>query len=218
MNRIRKVNNTYQVLVNQNYRTNPSIELTLGSLLAEEYLRDYELVEFDNISDAMKLAFNLPAISFKKTVSDCIDCYKILDKEITNTLSSLIITYYPHLLSPEELKTAIFDRVGILGQRFTLYNFNDVIAFDIVVNYCTEVNKISNLLKLNKKLRIMRIEKTRTHTKLIGLTENNITYEIRLWVHKVYDFMRWIYYNNKNINDYLIQLKELINKEYGYIN
>ena len=58
MNRIRKVNNTYQVLVNQNYRTNPSIELTLGSLLAEEYLRDYELVEFDNISDAMKLAFN----------------------------------------------------------------------------------------------------------------------------------------------------------------
>ena len=218
MNRIRKVNNTYQVLVNQNYRTNPSIELTLGSLLAEEYLRDYELVEFDNISDAMKLAFNLPAISFKKIVSDCIDSYKILDKEITNTLSSLIITYYPHLLSPEELKTAIFDRVGILGQRFTLYNFNDVIAFDIVVNYCTEVNKISNLLKLNKKLRIMRIEKTRTHTKLIGLTENNITYEIRLWVHKVYDFMRWIYYNNKNINDYLIQLKELINKEYGDIN
>ena len=218
MNRIRKVNNTYQVLVNQNYRTNPSIELTLGSLLAEEYLRDYELVEFDNINDAMKLAFNLPAISFKKIVSDCIDCYKILDKEITNTLSSLIITYYPHLLSPEELKTAIFDRVGILGQRFTLYNFNDVIAFDIVVNYCTEVNKISNLLKLNKKLRIMRIEKTRTHTKLIGLTENNITYEIRLWVHKVYDFMRWIYYNNKNINDYLIQLKELINKEYGNIN
>ena len=30
--------------------------------------------------------------------------------------------------------------------------------------------------------------------------------------------MRWIYYNNKNINDYLIQLKELINKEYGNIN
>lgn len=213
MNRIRKVNDKYQVLINENYYTNPAIELTLGSLLAKEYLRDYTVKEFNTMQEAMNLAFNLPAIDFNKIRSDCVDCFKILGREIFNSLNGIVMIYKPYLLSADEIKNVIFDRVINNGNRFTFYNFNDVVAFDVIVNYKVEVAKALELLLMNNKLRIIRKTQTQTHVKLIGLTENNITYEIRLWTHPVRDFMYWIYKNNKNPLDYQEDINELIRRE-----
>lgn len=213
MNRIREVNGIYQVLINQNYRTNPAIELTLGSLLSEEYLRDYEVKEFNNMQDAMNLAFNLPAIDFNKIRSDCIDCFKKLNKEIFKSIEDVIKIYQPYLLTQEEIKNAIFDRVINNGRRFTFYNFNDVIAFDIVINYPSEIPKIIDLILMNKNLRIVKKVITSTHTKLIGLTENNITYEIRIWTHEVRDMMKWLFVNKKNPYDYMQEIGTVLARE-----
>ena len=212
MERIRK-SDKYQVLINPNYRTNPSIELSLGSLLSQEILRDYEVKEFNTISEAMNCAFNLPRIDFDKIISDCVDCYKILIKEISLTLSGYDVLIENYLMTPNELKNIIFDRVINQGRRFNLYNFNDVIAFDLSVNYKFELIKIEKLLMDNKKLRLVRRIETPTFIKLVGLTQNNATYEIRLWTHEVKSLMRWIYINNKNPSDYSFEIKKVLDIE-----
>ena len=102
MDRIREINGKYQVLLNQNYRTNPAIELTLGSLLADEYLKDYQVLEFDTMQEAMDLAFSLPMVDFNKIHSDCIDCFKGLNNIIYSSLKGIIKEYHPYLLSKDE--------------------------------------------------------------------------------------------------------------------
>lgn len=213
MNRIRVVNDKYQVLLNQNYRTNPAIELTLGSLLTQEYLRDYEVKEFNTMNDAMNLAFSLPPIDFNKIRSDCVDCFKMLNNQLTHSLRTVICDLKPHLLTPEDIKNAIFDRVINYGRRFNFYNFNDVIAFDVIVNYQIEMSKIIDLILMNKKFRIIRKEQTPSHVKLIGLTENNISYEIRIWTHQMHDLMYWIFRNNKNPYEYKEEIARIIRQQ-----
>ena len=108
MDRIREINGKYQVLLNQNYRTNPAIELTLGSLLADEYLKDYQVLEFNTMQEAMDLAFSLPMVDFNKIHSDCIDCFKGLNNIIYSSLKGIIKEYHPYLLSPNEIKNSLF--------------------------------------------------------------------------------------------------------------
>lgn len=213
MNRIRKINNTYQVLVNQNYTTNPSIELTLGSL-TDEKLLNYEIVEFQSMQDALNLAYNMPDINFNKISSSCVDAYKRLNKLIQRYLKNMSITFKSKLLNPNELKTITFDRISNLGNRFTfLYNFNDVIAFDIINPWTNNLINISNILVNIPELNIIRIEKQQTHIKLVGLTEMNTTFEIRLWTSLIYNFMEWIYKNNKNINHYQNKLLNILQQQ-----
>lgn len=214
MNRIRKVDNKYQVLINENYKTNPAIELSLGSLLAKEYLKDYDVLEFNTLNEAMNIAYNLPNIDFEKIYSDCIDVFKYLNKEIKETLKDIDINYTPYLLGPNQIKNIIFDRVIQKGRRFSFYNFNDVIAFDISVNYPIEIERIIKYLINNKNLRLIRRVDNDTNIRLVGLTFNNITYEIRLWINEMKELMYWIYKNDKNINDYLpeiMNIKNIIN-------
>ena len=66
---------------------------------------------------------------------------------------------------------------------------------------------------MNKNLRIIKKVITKTHTKLVGLTQNNITYEIRLWTNEVRNMMLWIYKNNKNPYDYVDQINSIIARE-----
>lgn len=211
MNRIRKIDNKYQVLINENYKTNPSIELTLGSLLAKEYLKDYEIKEYATMREAMHQAYNLPDINFEKIYSDCIDVFKILNKEIKETIKNLECDYTPYLLGPQQIKNVIFDRVKEKGRRFSFYNFNDIIAFDVSVNYPVELERIIKYLINNKNLRIIRRVDNDTNIRLIGLTWNNITYEIRLWIHEMKSLMYWIYKNNKNVSDYTNEIIEIQN-------
>lgn len=211
MNRIRKVDNKYQVLINENYKTNPSIELSLGSLLANEYLKDYEVKEFQTMREAMNVAYNLPIIDFEKIYSDCIDVFKYLNKEIQLTLKPLDYNYTPFLLGPKHIKDIVFDRVIEKGRRFSFYNFNDVIAFDISVNYPIELERIIKYLVNNKNLRLIRRIDNDTNIRLVGLTYNNITYEIRLWINELKSLMYWIYKNDKNVNDYLEEILNVKN-------
>ena len=214
MNRIREINNKYQLLINNNYTTNPSIELTLGDILNKEQLKNYEIKHYDNLQDAINEAYNYPPINFNKIHSDSVDIFKKLNLLVNNILLNENIIIKPKLLLPNEIKNMLFDRILKHGNRFNFYfNFNDIITFDLIHSHTNNLLNIINILKKHKELQIIRIEKTLTHIKLIGLTENNLTYEIRLWTSILYDFMNWIYNNNKNLLDYMDDLMDNLQKQ-----
>lgn len=213
MNRIRNINNKYEVLINNNYTTNPSIEISLGELFNTQ-LRNYEIKIFDNLQNALNLAYDYPPLNFNKMHSDCVDNFKKLTYLINKILKEQNVNIKPKLLLPDEIKNMLFDRVLQKGRRFTFYyNFNDVISFDIINPYYHNLIQIASLLQKTKELRIIKIEKTLTHIKVIGLTDNNITYEIRLWTNVLHNFMNWINYNNKNLLDYMNELQLKINEQ-----
>lgn len=213
MNRIRNINNKYEVLINNNYTTNPSIEVSLGELFNTQ-LRNYEIKIFDNLQDALNLAYNYPPLNFNKMHSDCVDNFKKLTYLINKILKEQNVNIKPKLLEPEEIKNMLFDRILQKGRRFTFYyNFNDIISFDIINPYYHNLIEISSILQQTKELRIIKIEKTLTHIKVIGLTDNNITYEIRLWTSILFNFMTWIINNNKNLLDYMNELQLKLNEQ-----
>jgi len=213
MNRIRNINNKYEVLINNNYTTNPSIEVSLGELFNTQ-LRNYEIKIFDNLQDALNLAYNYPPLNFNKMHSDCVDNFKKLTYIINKILKEQNVNIKPKLLLPEEIKNMLFDRILQKGRRFTFYyNFNDIISFDIINPYYHNLIQLINILQQTKELRIIKIEKTFTHIKVIGLTDNNITYEIRLWTSILFNFMTWIKNNNKNLLDYMNELQLKLNEQ-----
>lgn len=213
MNRIRNINNKYEVLINNNYTTNPSIEVSLGELFNTQ-LRNYEIKIFDNLQDALNLAYNYPPLNFNKMHSDCVDNFKKLTYLINKVLKEQNVNIKPKLLEPDEIKNMLFDRILQKGRRFTFYyNFNDIISFDIINPYYHNLIQLINILQQTKELRIIKIEKTLTHIKVIGLTDNNITYEIRLWTSILFNFMTWIKNNNKNLLDYMNELQLKLNEQ-----
>lgn len=213
MNRIRNINNKYEVLINNNYTTNPSIEVSLGELFNTQ-LRNYEIKIFDNLQDALNLAYNYPLLNFNKMHSDCVDNFKKLTYLINKVLKEQNVNIKPKLLEPDEIKNMLFDRILQKGRRFTFYyNFNDIISFDIINPYYHNLIQLINILQQTKELRIIKIEKTLTHIKVIGLTDNNITYEIRLWTSILFNFMTWIKNNNKNLLDYMNELQLKLNEQ-----
>ena len=213
MNRIRNINDKYEVLINNNYTTNPSIEISLGELFNTQ-LRNYEIKILNNLQDALNLAYEYPPLNFNKMHSDCVDNFKKLTYIINKILKEQNVNIKPKLLLPDEIKNMLFDRILQKGRRFTFYyNFNDIISFDIINPYYHNLIQIINILQKIKELRIIKIEKTLTHIKVIGLTDNNITYEIRLWTNILYNFMTWIINNNKNLLDYMNELQLKLNEQ-----
>lgn len=213
MNRIRNINNKYEVLINNNYTTNPSIEVSLGELFNTQLI-NYNIKTFDNLQDALNLAYEYPPLNFNKMHSDCIDNFKKLKFLLNKILINQNVIIKSKLLLPNEIKNTVFDRVLQNGKRFTFYyNFNDIISFDIINPYYNNLLYIADILKNVNELRIISINKNLTHIKIIGLTDNNITYEIRLWSSVLFNFMNWINLNNKNLLDYMDELKSKLYEE-----
>lgn len=213
MNRIRKYNNKYQVLVNNNIAVNPSIEVSIGELFSSN-IKNYTIKEYDNLQDAMNVAYNLPVINFTKIHSDCVDNYKSLTHLLNKILIDNNVLFKGKLLEPLEIKETLFNRILLKGRRFTFYyDYNDIISFDIINPYYTNLLHLANTLKNVKELRLLKMEETYTHIKLIGLTDNNVLYEIRLWTDILYNFMVWIKKNNYNIMDYIPELKQKLKEQ-----
>lgn len=215
MNRIRKFNNIYQVLITPNYTTNPSIELLLGYILDENIMK-FSLKEFDNLNDAMALSLSFPDLDWNKLISIHKNIFYQLNNTIKQNLNyhKFIYDYKFNILSPQQLKNLIFNRVMNNGKRFIeFYNFNDIISFDIINPYTFNLIQIKNVLKNISKLNIVKIIQTNTHIKLIGITQINTPYEIRLWNTLMYDYIYWIFINNlhqTNFNDKINKIKNNI--------
>ena len=211
MNRIRKFNNKYQVLITPNYTTNPSIELLLGYILDENIMK-FSIKEFDSLNDALALALSFPDLDWNKLISIHKDIFFQLNNTIKQNLNyhKFIYDYKFNILTPQQLKNLIFNRVMHNGKRFIeFYNFNDIISFDIINPYTNNLIQIKNVLKNISKLNIIKIIQTNTHIKLIGITQNNSPYEIRLWHTLMYDYIYWLHINQLNPVDYINKINTI---------
>ncbi len=203
MNRIREYNFRYQVLITPTMPYHTSFELMLGNW-TDEHLRNYYILEFDNLGDAQCEAFKHPDLDWEKLVllhQHAFYDLKKLIKEILNS-HNFIGEIQPRIFSPEELKQTMFDRVMYYGKRFTLkYKMNDVIAFHIVNPFTKNLNEVSEYLENDSRLRIIRKFVNNGVIHLIGKTDVGTTYEIGLWPTMIAQWARWAEENPQISNE-----------------
>lgn len=193
MNRIRNYNGSYQVLITPFHTFDSGFELLLGNW-TDEYLRDYSIKTFKNMSEALSEAFNYPDINWVQLVDFHKDIYVKLYEIVKYELLSngFIVDFEPKIMSPIQLKQIMFDRVNYYGKRFQLkYNLNDVIGYHIISPYQNTLIRIAQVMSGNKNLRIIGSEKEYGITRLIGKTDIGTTYEIILWPTMIAHWAKW---------------------------
>ena len=134
MNRIRKHGDKYEVLITPFHVYDSAQEISYGGF-KDENLAGYSIRTYNTLQEAQDIAFGLPDIFWHKMVSDHVDNYKILQKKIKDILNDYMIVsdFSGHLMTPEELKNSMFNRVKRNDVAFRLYNnLNDIISFKIV--------------------------------------------------------------------------------------
>jgi len=198
MNRIRKVEDKYQVLITPDTSYFDSTEHLKGNWTDENF-RNYYINEYDNLGDAQIEALKYPNIDWDKLVLSNENNYYDIKKYLKEKLDKLnyVIDFYPRILSGEETKEIFFNRVMYYGKRFTLkYQMNDIICFHIVNPYTSNLEEIGDILCKDYNLHIQK--KYKNHIiQLIGKTSQNITYEICLWPSLIYNWAKWVDNNKK---------------------
>lgn len=217
MNRIRKVGKVFQVLVTPHchYHTCPNFELMLGNWTDENF-RNFEVLGFDTLRDAMGEAFQHPDIDWNKLVSVNYDAFQFLSVYIKNILDKkkYIIEYDPQFVNPSDLKNIMFKRVIRLGERYTLlYEANDVISINIINPWTKNLKEISALLKSVQRLKIIKEYQSPGVIHLIGVTDMGTTYEIRLWTTLMAQWAKWVTINNYNPMKMKSVLDEIMKKQ-----
>jgi hypothetical protein len=211
MNRIRKYNNVYQVLITPHHRFDSGCELMLGGW-NDGSLSGYSIKEYQYIDEALNASFKHPDIDWLKLVLFHKEIYYKLHKIIKGELvgHDFIIDFEPHLMSPEELKEAFFIRILNFGQQFKLtYNMNDIISFNIINPWTSNLKIIQSVLVNNRNLRIIKIIEDNNVIRLIGKTDIGTSYEIALWTTMMSQWARWTA-SHPNIPE---QQKELAMKD-----
>lgn len=215
MNRILHVENNFKVLTTPTYTTNPSFELMIGNW-TDEKLRNYKVYTFNNLQDAMDLAFQYPPIDWNKLITIHKDNFYKIKQEIHQQLQdgNFIVEVDSHLMDPTELKRMMFKRVEKYGNRFNLlYDANDIICINIINQWTNNLIEISKVLQNDPVLRIKHVIKTPTHIKMIGLTDFGTPYEIRLWTSLTSQWARWVLRNNLDPRLYMDTLNKLLDEQ-----
>lgn len=191
MNRIRKIDNKYLVLITPDIKISPSdSSLMLGSW-QDSNLSNYYVIKFDTMNDAMAEAFKYPDINWYRIVLNHQDIFIRLRNTITSVINAGIlekVQIRSKLMSADEFKNTMMDRVINGGGRFRLRDgFPDIISFTIVSMYSYVLFKVAKLLETytdhlySDTLRIK--EKKVVNGKIIylfGITEAGSIYQIKL--------------------------------------
>lgn len=190
MNRIRRINNSYQVLITPGIKISPDSSLMFG-LWADPNLRGYSVKTFDTMNDAMCEAFKYPDIDWTRLVINNEHIFIRLRNVITNIINENItdqVQIRSNLMSAETFKNTMMDRVILHGSRFNLNdNFSDLISFTIVSPYSFVLFKCYEVL--NKYKGHLYVDELRIRNKMIvaekiiylyGLTDQGTVYQIKL--------------------------------------
>lgn len=189
MNRIRKINRIYQVLITPDFQISPDSSLLIGNL-EDESLRNFFVLQFDTLNDAQCEAFKYPDIDWYRIISNHQHIFNRLDSTIRNILDNGGINYEikSTLISPENFKNIIFDRVLLGGNRSNLrFNSYEIINFTILNPWTNNLYNISNILE-NYRAHLYRDDLRIKFKKILdgkiiclfGYTEYGTTYEIKL--------------------------------------
>ena len=198
MNRIRQINGIFQVLITPNIKISPDSSLMLGNW-EDADLRNFYVLEFDNLQSAQCEAFKHPDIDWYRIILNHKYIFERLNRTIKNILEDYNVEYYSHLMSPEGFKNTIFDRVLQGGERFnTRYGFTDIISFTIVNPWSNTLKRISkniehfreHLYRDDVRIRSKKIIDDKIIS-LYGVTEFGTIFEIKLLPSLIYQWMTW---------------------------
>lgn len=193
MNRIRKYNDKFQVLITPHHRFDSGFELMLGAW-NDDHLRNYQVKTYNTMGEAVNEATNYPDINWDKLVEFHKDIYVKLNKIIKDEIENkqFIVNYEPRIMKPNDVKNIMFDRVSLFGERFKLnYNMNDIIGYHIINPWSKNLREIMSALKNVDSLKIKRFEHDHGVIRLIGETDIGTTYEIVLWTSLLFNWSKW---------------------------
>lgn len=208
MNRIRKVNEIYQVLITPNIKMSPDSSLMIGNW-DDSQLRGYSVLEYNLLNDAQCSALKYPDIDWGRIISNHVYIFKRLEQAIQNIINdgNYNVEFISHLMDNETLKNVIFDRVLADGNRFNLqYGASDIISFTIVNPWTEILHKLSKDIELHREhfaRNDVRIKSKKIIDEkiivLLGLTEFGTTYQIMLVPSIIH---QWLVWANKNKSKY----------------
>jgi len=193
MNRIRKYNDKYQVLVTPARVIDAGFEMMLGDW-SDANLETYDVRTVATLQDALAISFDYPDISWTRFVlwheNDYRRLYQLVKRDIASHKYSVEMT--SSLLSALQLKNTMFDRVSKYGTRFkTNEHVNDIITFYIVNPYTDNITNLSTIFIANPALRIMYKSSAKGIIRLVGKTDIGTTYEILLMTTLVSQWAKW---------------------------
>ena len=199
MNRIRKMDNTYQVLITPDIKLSPDSSLLIGNF-EDESLMNYYVSEFQSLNDAQYEAYNYPDIDWFRMVLNHQYIFQRLEQTIRYILAenNLNITFKPILMDADTFKNTIFNRVINGGERVNLkITSNDIISFTITNPWSNNLHNISKILE-NYRAHLfrddLRIRKKIIIDKIIclyGYTDFGTIYEIRLVPSLIQQWADW---------------------------
>ena len=189
MNRIRKINNTYQVLITPDIKLSPDSSLLIGNW-EDESLRNYYILQFESLNDAQCEAYNYPDIDWYRMSLNHQHIFQRLEQTIKYILNenNLNVEFRSTLMDATVLKNTMFDRVAKGGERFNLrYGMNDIINFTIINPWTNNLHNIAKILE-NYRAWLYRDDLRLRHKKIVdgkiiclyGYTEFGTMYEIKL--------------------------------------
>ena len=205
MNRIRKVGNTYQVLITPDFKVSPDSAVLVGNW-EDESLRNFYILEFDTLNDAQCEALKYPDVDWYRLMLNHEYIFKRLEQTLRYIISehNLHVEFRANMMDPETMKNTFMDRVMNNGERFNLrHSMNDIITFTIVNPWTTNVHYISRQIE-NYRAHVNRDDLRLRRKKVIdgkivclyGITEFGTVYEIRI-LPTILD--QWAQWRNNNL-------------------
>lgn len=215
MNRVRKYNNEYQVLITPYQRFNAGQEYMLGNW-SDAQLKGFRVNKYKLWEDAMEVAFQLPDINWDQMVLFHRDIFRRLYDVIKYEIdvNNFDVEFEPKILNSFQLKEVMFNRVIAFGERFRLgYQMNDVISYHIMNPYTSNIRELSEILSVNQALRIIYKTNDKGIIRLVGKTDIGTTYEIVLWTSLTAQWAKWSFRNQELPNEIKMKQLEKIIKE-----
>jgi hypothetical protein len=200
MNRIRKIDNNYQVLITPNITVSPDSSLLIGNW-TDEGLRNYYVLQFESLNDAQAEAYKYADIDWYKIILN----HKYIFIRLKNTIEKILkdhkynVNIESVLLEPEVFKNLMFDRVANGGERFNLrQGMTDIISFTITNPWSVNLEHVSKTIE-NHREWIYRDDLRIRHKKILdgktillyGVTEFGTIYEIRLVPTLLNQWSKW---------------------------
>lgn len=182
MNRLRKINNKYEILIIPQLLYQPGLELMLGNWIDKNF-NCFKIKQYNDAQTAINMSCKYSEINFDQLVLFHKEIYnklyELVVKELEQINEKIILT--PQLLDSYSVRNNFFNRVKLLGDDFRLlYHMTDIISFDINVKNKILAILVAKILSSNQSLRIIYKIDTK-YIKLVGQTDIGTTYEINIY-------------------------------------
>lgn len=207
MNRIRRYNNKYQVLITPHIKISPDSSIILGNW-TDINLTDCYVLEFETMQGSQMEAFKYPDIDWYRIIMNHKYIFVRLSETIAEILSDYDIDIVPKLMSPKEFKDKVFNRVSASGYgKYSMSQFNDIISITVLSPFNSILNETATRVMTHMEhlwrddLRIIdRINKD-NEIIIIGKTELGTTYTIRFITTLLNNWKRWHAQIGRKIDD-----------------